>query len=254
MRTGGRGAAGRAGAGGGRAGGGPSNGSWPAPRQRRRRCARHGVFVLGWRPSYVAAFGATLLGEAPKDGEYVLELGPFKFRDDSSVLPAARPAKPVVIYEYESSPFCRKVREACCLFDLEVEYRPVPGARGGAFARELLETSGRMTVPYMVDPNAGDKGMLESDDIIEYLREAYDAALELWGYEASPFVKPVRESLCELTLPHVVVPCSRGSPNRDRMVKETGRFQVPYLKDPNTGVALFESAEIVRYLDEVYTK
>ena len=65
--------------------------------------------------------------------------------------------------------------------------------------------------------------------------------LELWGYEASPFVKPVRESLCELTLPHVVVPCSRGSPNRDRMVKETGRFQVPYLKDPNTGVALFES-------------
>ena len=50
-----------------------------------------GVFVLGWRPSYVAAFGATLLGEAPKDGEYVLELGPFKFRDDSSVLPAARP-------------------------------------------------------------------------------------------------------------------------------------------------------------------
>ena len=38
------------------------------------------------------------------------------------------------------------------------------------------------------------------------------------------------------------------------MVKETGRFQVPYLKDPNTGVALFESAEIVKYLDEVYTK
>ena len=261
-----------------------------------------GVFVLGWRPSYVAAFGATLLGEAPRDGEYVLELGPFKFRDDSSVLPEARPAKPIVIYEYESSPFCRKVREACCLFDLEVEYRPVPGARGGAFARELLETSGRMTVPYMVDPNAGDRGMLESDDIIEYLREAYgppkdsydalalwplrgafaattatfaaiarglpcgvrrdDARddneqmlpLELWGYEASPFVKPVRESLCELTLPHVVVPCSRGSPNRDRMVKETGRFQVPYLKDPNTGVALFESAEIVKYLDEVYTK
>ena len=189
----------------------------------------------------------------------------------------------------------------CCLLDLEVEYRPVPGARGGAFAKELF-AGGKTMVPYMVDENA-DVAMYESDDICQYLRETYGPAqdaydpkalwpltfgpfqlitstlaaivrglpggqrrpdartgneerkpLELWGYEASPFVKPVRESLCELTLPHVVVPCSRGSPNRDRMVKETGRFQVPYLKDPNTGVALFESAEIVKYLDEVYTK
>ena len=31
--------------------------------------------------------------------------------------------------------------------------------------------------------------------------------LELWGYETSPFVRPVRETLVELTLPHVMVPC-----------------------------------------------
>ena len=30
--------------------------------------------------------------------------------------------------------------------------------------------------------------------------------LELWGYETSPFVRPVRETLCALTLPHVMVP------------------------------------------------
>ena len=136
--------------------------------------------------------------------------------------------------------------------------------------------------------------------------------LEMWGYETSPFVRPVRETLCALTLPHVVVPCARrrvatsrrdcrpwtassknlsrviaatsrlprtsspsrhrrhvatpphvvaatrspqarGSANRDRMVRETGRFQVPFLRDPNTGVELFESAAIVAYLDEVYT-
>jgi glutathione S-transferase len=28
---------------------------------------------------------------------------------------------------------------------------------------------------------------------------------------------------------------------------------VPFLVDPNTGVELFESADIVDYLDEVYT-
>ena len=50
------------------------------------------------------------------------------------------------------------------------------------------------------------------------------------------------------------VPCARGSPNRDRMMKEMGRFQVPFLRDPNTGAELFESAAIVDYLNDVYTE
>mmetsp|Transcript_24368 Transcript_24368/g.76145 ORF Transcript_24368/g.76145 Transcript_24368/m.76145 type:complete len:334 (-) Transcript_24368:27-1028(-) len=261
-----------------------------------------GTFVLGWRPCYASAFGVTLFGDAPADDEYRLALGPVAYRDDSSVLPATRPAKPVILYEYESSPFCRKVREICCLLDIECEMRPVPGARQGAFAQKLAAAGGKMTVPYLEDPNNADKGMYESDDIVEYLldeygppRDAYDSLalwplklgpfqlvtstlaaiarglpcgarrpdarpdneamkpLEMWGYETSPFVRPVRETLCALTLPHVVVPCARGSANRDRMVRETGRFQVPFLRDPNTGVELFESAAIVAYLDEVYT-
>ena len=259
-----------------------------------------GTFVLGWAPVSFSAFGATV-GRALKEEEYRLRVGPFEFRDESRVLPTARPARPLVVYEYESSPFCRKVREACCVLDLSVEYRPVPGARFGAFARELADSGGKMTVPYLVDPNAGGFSAYESDDIIEYLlenygpsRETYDPKalwplrgnfavltstiaalarglpgsrrrddarpdneamepLELWGYETSPFVRPVREALCELTLPHVVVPCARGSRNRDRLVAATGRFQVPFLRDPNTGVELFESPEIVDYLNAVYT-
>lgn len=78
-------------------------------------------------------------------------------------------------------------------------------------------------------------------------------SLELWGYECSPFVKPVREKLCELCLPHTYISCSRGSANRDRMVKKMGRFQVPFLVDPNTGVEMYEAFEIVKYLDAVYT-
>ena len=38
-----------------------------------------------------------------------------------------RPKKPIVLYEYESSPQCRKVREACSMLDLTVEFRPCPG-------------------------------------------------------------------------------------------------------------------------------
>lgn len=77
--------------------------------------------------------------------------------------------------------------------------------------------------------------------------------LELWGYECSPFVAPVREKLCSLCLQHKFVSCARGSANRDRMIEKTGRFQVPFLVDPNTGIQLYEGPEIVKYLDQVYT-
>ena len=78
--------------------------------------------------------------------------------------------------------------------------------------------------------------------------------LQLWGYEPSPFVRPVREKLCALCLPHTLVPTARGSANRDALVRKTGvQFQVPYLVDPNTGVELFESPDILDYLEEVYT-
>ena len=36
------------------------------------------------------------------------------------------------------------------------------------------------------------------------------------------------------------------------MVERTGRFQVLFLVDTNTGVEMFESAEIVEYLEDVY--
>ncbi|CAK0862139.1 unnamed protein product [Prorocentrum cordatum] len=208
-----------------------------------------------------------------------------------------RPAEPLILYEYEGSPFCRKVREALSMLDVSCEMRPCPGARSG-FSRQLADRTGRMTVPYLVDPNSG-REMFESDDIVDYLFDAYGPgrgevpfflrepfsavtggyatmlrglagsspdpaalpgnterrALELWGYDASPFVKLVREKLCSLMLPHVLVPCARGSANRDIMMEQTGvQFQVPFLRDANTGVELFEAAEICEYLDAVYTE
>ena len=36
------------------------------------------------------------------------------------------------------------------------------------------------------------------------------------------------------------------------LFERTGRVQVPYLIDPNTGVEMFESTAIVAYLDKTY--
>lgn len=76
----------------------------------------------------------------------------------------------------------------------------------------------------------------------------------LWGYEGSPFVRPVRETLSSLGLAHIMVNCARGSANRDKLFEKTGRFQVPYLEDPNTDVNMFESGEMVKYLLATYTE
>lgn len=253
------------------------------------------AFVLGWQ--------IDTLTLPPSDLRYALTLGPLRLRDSSPVLATApRPAEPLILYEYDSSPFCKRVRETINLLDLTVEYRPIPGARQSRFSEELFERTGRRTVPYLVDPNTGEE-MFESDEQIRYLVDtygpqgegAYDPKalwpitftgfsvftstlaalirgmpssqrqynarednedmepLELWGYECSPFVKPVREKLGSLCLPHRLVSCSRGSANRDRMIERTGRFQVPFLVDPNTGLELFESVEICEYLDACYT-
>lgn len=252
-----------------------------------------GAFTLGWKIDNLFFDDET---------KYSLKLGPLRIRDSSSVLQnSPRPMKPLILYEYDASPFCKRVREMINLLDLTVEYRPCPGARQGMFSEEMYQRTGRRTVPYLIDPNTGAE-FFESSDQIEYLIETYGPPtadfdrkalwpitfeafsiytstlvavlrnmpgssrqsnarrdnesmepLELWGYECSPFVRPVREKLGSLCLPHRMVSCSRGSANRDKMIAKTGRFQVPFLVDPNTGIEMYEGAEIVEYLEAVYT-
>jgi hypothetical protein len=98
--------------------------------------------------------------------------------------------------------------------------------------------------------------------------------LELFGFESSPYTKPVRARLCELELPYLSraagkhdlsevgratlggedkLKAAHGStPNRDWLARHTGRVQLPYLIDANTGDAMFESLAIVGYLDRTY--
>jgi len=97
--------------------------------------------------------------------------------------------------------------------------------------------------------------------------------LELFSFEASPFSRLVREVLSEMELPYVLRNTGKGhwkdlgppsvrdrlhqSPkdtgrNRKVLFERTGHVQVPYLVDPNSGTAMYESADIIRYLETTY--
>src|SRR5262245_53449253 len=76
--------------------------------------------------------------------------------------------------------------------------------------------------------------------------------LELYDFEACPYCRKVREVLCELDLDYLCLPTARGSARRDALRALGGMMQVPYLVDPNADVALYESDEIIGYLDRTY--
>jgi glutathione S-transferase len=201
----------------------------------------------------------------------------------------ARPERLLELYEFEACPYCRKVREALSILDLDALVHPCP-KRGPRFRERVKREGGKALFPYLVDPNAG-IALYESDAIVRHLFERYgdgrvpallalgpltnasaglaslvrpaagaryvparepDRPLELWSFEASPFCRIAREALCELELPYVLHNVAKGSAKRAAFARRAGRMQVPYLFDPNTGRAMFESAEIAAYLHETW--
>jgi len=90
--------------------------------------------------------------------------------------------------------------------------------------------------------------------------------LELWGCEASPFVRLVREALSVLELPYTLHNVAHGSERKRlefrekyasklsmaRKISSSTTVQMPFLLDPNTGSELLESADIVKYLYSTY--
>lgn len=97
--------------------------------------------------------------------------------------------------------------------------------------------------------------------------------LALWSFESSPYSRLVRERLTELELAYTLHnvgkeqvgelgPAAlrlRPGPYKPRpggrralLLERWSRVQLPYLEDPNTGTALFESADIIDYLEQRY--
>ena len=199
------------------------------------------------------------------------------------------PEQPLELYEFEVCPYCRIAREALSALSLDPIIYPCP--RGGTRFREKVKRDGgHYQFPYLVDPNNG-VSMYESADIVTYLFSEYgdghapwflrqrafavstsmlasgfrptrgryavrsrqpEKLLELYSYEGSPFCRIAREALCELELPHQLHNVPRRSPDREAFVSISGKMKVPYLLDPNTGVQIFESDDIRRYLYQTY--
>jgi len=234
------------------------------------------------------------------------------WRGTSVVKIAAQPIKPITLYEFEASPYCRAVREVCTALHLDVDIRPCP--KGGKHFRPDAERiGGKQQFPLLVDANT-DTVIYESADINAYLFRTYGNTnvpsyyrptavkpyllmlasavrlgrgwkirrtktpgaiqpLHLWSFESSPYSRLVRERLSELEIPYTLhnlgkehwreagPAVRRITPNpyvpreggkRHAFWQKYGRVQVPYLEDPNTGVATFESAKIIDYLEKTY--
>lgn len=152
-----------------------------------------------------------------------------------------QPEQPLVLYDMEGCPYCRRVREALTALNLDVDIRPCP--KGGRVFRQHAEaTGGKQQFPLLVDQNT-DTVMYESETIIEYLFRQYagrpvpgyyrkrvwqpvlgsmasvasamrglrasagkqpEQPLHLWSFEGSPFSRLVREKLCELEIPYTL--------------------------------------------------
>lgn len=157
------------------------------------------------------------------------------------IKPIAQPEKPLILYDMEACPYCRRVREVLTALHLDAEIRPCP--KGGRFFRPDAEAiGGKQQFPLLVDQNT-DRVIYESDDIIEYLFREYagrsvpryfqsrawqpvlnslgsaasemrglraisgqrpEQGLHLWSFEGSPFSRLVREKLCELEIPYTL--------------------------------------------------
>ena len=107
---------------------------------------------------------------------------PFGSKVDEACIarPAgAVPKQPIILYEFEACPFCRRVREALSQLDLTVEVRPCP-KDAVKHRTEVEAMGGKLTFPFLVDPNteAGEGGLYESEDICRYLYATYGNGAE----------------------------------------------------------------------------
>lgn len=196
-----------------------------------------------------------------------------------------RPEKRLVLWDFERCSASRSVREALSTLDLDADVRPCP--LGGTRFRPELEGGG---VPRLHDPNTGET-LTGSQKIVRHLYAHYgvgraprvmianpvriltglpirfltadrgsraqpsrapEKPLELYSFEASPYCRLARARLSELELAYTLHNVAKGSPRRPEFIARSGRMQVPWLHDPNTGQSLFNSLEIEQYLQETY--
>lgn len=137
-----------------------------------------GSTPLKWRAGGLQTFGSMLAGMP-------------RLSRGMRARPGALPNEPLELYSFESSPYARVVREE--LYLMEIPYRlrncgrtqtaewllpsmrerlDIPLQSEQANRRALLDKEGRVSIPYLFDPNTN-RGMFESADIVAYLQNTY---------------------------------------------------------------------------------
>ncbi|MEL6212477.1 MAG: glutathione S-transferase N-terminal domain-containing protein [Pseudomonadota bacterium] len=83
--------------------------------------------------------------------------------------------------------------------------------------------------------------------------EAAQQPLELFEFEGCPFCRVAREAISQAGVATIVYPCPKsGARFRPEVKARGGKAQFPYLIDPNTDEALYESGDIARYIRNTY--
>lgn len=77
--------------------------------------------------------------------------------------------------------------------------------------------------------------------------------IKLYEFDNCPSCSTAREAVNALGLEIEIYPCPKGGKRYRPWVKsQGGKFQYPYMVDENTGVEMYESADIARYLTKTY--
>lgn len=157
-------------------------------------------------------------------------------------------------------PFCRKVREAVAILDLDVEFRPCPQAStcascsfwqlvlaGGAVLLLPL-LAGRMHFLLALEDSGGLCGSPAGAAVVQ----ASSAHLPKRCWLDAPAHSLLRLALTP-TSPGPALLLLQGGPTwRPEAAAKGGKARFPYIEDPNTGTAMYESDDIIRYLFEKY--
>lgn len=81
--------------------------------------------------------------------------------------------------------------------------------------------------------------------------------IEVYLAERCPFCVKVRVYLEEVGVPYILKPVvlgNRTSPIKEELKRLGGKTQVPFLVDPERGVQMYESDDIIAYVDEHYAQ
>ena len=191
---------------------------------------------------------------------------------------------PLILYEFESCPFCRIAREQVSASGVTVNVKPSPKG-GERFRPEVKQKGGKAQFPYLVDPNVPADGtataMYESADIAHYLRQRYGKASRPLIHWAGPVNQVLSQFAALARYMNGTIARPAAKPDKPlwlytserspggRLVKEMlcskeleyfwsaqapESQRTPLLRDPNSDQLVSGSFAILNYLRQTYPR